>query len=213
MKNRKINIKEALTIIAFNIVLLMIVIPIYFLNKSTFMLLNSFYLVFLCNLLFLLLLKARIKKDKMKKNINLLNIFTLINFEDERISYFLRKIEIMNEKSVDIKIIDFFEKVEKENKFEYYSEIIKEYDDFYISSIFINYYIFKEKNDDNLLSENKSLIDLSIEKNTDLKKNNENFLFIFIGIIISLIFVLLILYGGILKWIVYFQYWQYAFAW
>jgi hypothetical protein len=199
MKNRKINIKEALTIIAFNIVLLMIVIPIYFLNKSTFMLLNSFYLVFLCNLLFLLLLKARIKKDKMKKNINLLNIFTLINFEDERISYFLRKIEIMNEKSVDIKIIDFFEKVEKENKFEYYSEIIKEYDDFYISSIFINYYIFKEKNDDNLLSENKSLIDLSIEKNTDLKKNNENFLFIFIGIIISLIFVLLILYGGILK--------------
>ena len=201
MVTKKNKIMIIISLLLINIVLFIAFFLLYFLTKNTFFFIVYFYILIFVNLFLYVSNKNRIESINKERIENVMNVLSIIDLKNKNSSSYLRKLEILNKKIIDNELINFFEKIEVEDNVAYYKELSRNYKSNDLDSILLNIYLYKQKNDDILLNQNKIIVERSIKT---IDKNNaikENHLIIYLGIIFALIFLLVIVYEGTYLWI------------
>ncbi len=196
MVTKKNKIMIIISLLLINIVLFIAFFLLYFLTKNTFFFIVYFYILIFVNLFLYVSNKNRIESINKERIENVMNVLSIIDLKNKNSSSYLRKLEILNKKIIDNELINFFEKIEVEDNVAYYKELSRNYKSNDLDSILLNIYLYKQKNDDILLNQNKIIVERSIKT---IDKNNaikENHLIIYLGIIFALIFLLVIVYEG-----------------
>jgi ABC-type multidrug transport system fused ATPase/permease subunit len=196
MINKKRKILNVVSLLLINVILLIIFVFIYLLTKNPFFLIVYFYLAILINLLMFLFEKEKNEEIKKARIFDAINIFSVIDLRNNHIFSYLKKLEILSKKTIDDDLINFFEKVEADNNIDYYYELGRKFDCIALDSILINVYLYKEKDNQILLDQNKKIFGKTTKTFVQSGVEKDNNLLVFIGIIFTLIFVLVLIYGG-----------------
>lgn len=205
MATKKKKTMKIISLFLINVMFFITFFLLYFFTKNTFFFIAYFYLTICINLFLYELDKNKIEKINKNKIINVMNILSVIDLKNKNSLYDLRKLELFNKRIVDNDLINFFEKAEVENNLVYYQELNRNYKSNDLDLILLNLYLYKEKNDQILINQNRIITEELMKSCVQNEVKKDNHLIIFMGIIFTLIFLLEIVYEGTYLWINCFQ--------
>lgn len=196
MATKKKKTMKIISLFLINVMFFITFFLLYFFTKNTFFFIAYFYLTICINLFLYELDKNKIEKINKNKIINVMNILSVIDLKNKNSLYDLRKLELFNKRIVDNDLINFFEKAEVENNLVYYQELNRNYKSNDLDLILLNLYLYKEKNDQILINQNRIITEELMKSCVQNEVKKDNHLIIFMGIIFTLIFLLEIVYEG-----------------